>query len=446
MNKRKSVILIFFTFVYFLLCLIFTYNVYSVDSYINYSFSYALRIGEVAYKDFNLIVPIFSPFLYSLFLLFSKSMFFFYMGQASLLTLMFCFIYKYIKEKSLIILFILSLPILGFSMIYYPSYNFLFLFIVLGLIMLEESKINHKDKLIGLLTGILVITKHTLGILFFIPSLIYLFKDKKIFFKRLKFSFIPIGSFIIYLIVTNSFKEFINLGILGLFDFSKSNFESSLILIILTLLIILYSIFKFIKTKNIKYIYLLLFSFIVIPIFDYYHFVYLAVLFLIVLFSDLKFNLNNFIRKILVILIFIIPFSFTYLQFNIADLKLYKFNNIYRVMNKDNYKIISSLNEYLDSSKKEIIYLCGANDNMFFKIINNKEIGYYDLLNYGNYGYDGTKKVINKLKKEKDVLFVLEKGYIGNSNTQYIQEASNYVMDNSKKVYENDAFFVYYKE
>lgn len=35
-----------------------------IDTYANFGFSYALSIGQVPYKEFNLVVPLFAPLLY----------------------------------------------------------------------------------------------------------------------------------------------------------------------------------------------------------------------------------------------------------------------------------------------------------------------------------------------------------------------------------------------
>ena len=34
-------------------------------------------------------------------------------------------------------------------------------------------------------------------------------------------------------------------------------------------------------------------------------------------------------------------------------------------------------------------------------------ITYYDLLNYGNHGYDGTNKIINRIRSEKNPTFIV---------------------------------------
>ena len=67
--KYLKYVIIFLLFFYIL---IIPYNMYFEDTIVNYGFSYALSIGEIPYNDFNLIIPLFSPFIYSLVLLINK--------------------------------------------------------------------------------------------------------------------------------------------------------------------------------------------------------------------------------------------------------------------------------------------------------------------------------------------------------------------------------------
>ena len=48
-----------------------------------------------------------------------------------------------------------------------------------------------------------------------------------------------------------------------------------------------------------------------------------------------------------------------------------------------------------------------SNNTYFLKIINDLDITYYDLLNYGNHGYDGTNKIINRIRSEKNPTFIV---------------------------------------
>ena len=82
MKKYLKYITIFF---FFLISLIFIFTVNRGDTYVNYGFSYAISLGEVPYKDFNLVINPFSPFLYSIGLFINHSILIFYLEQALIL-------------------------------------------------------------------------------------------------------------------------------------------------------------------------------------------------------------------------------------------------------------------------------------------------------------------------------------------------------------------------
>ena len=89
-----------------------------------------------------------------------------------------------------------------------------------------------------------------------------------------------------------------------------------------------------------------------------------------------------------------------------------------------------------------------GSENYFYKINNNKKIGYYDLCNYGNYGYNGVNKITKKLENEHDVLIILDKNLYKKkrSNQQYIIELSDTTIKTSTKVKTINNYEIYYKE
>lgn len=149
------------------------------------------------------------------------------------------------------------------------------------------EKNNKNDYLIGFIIGIAFLTKQTVGLALSLPSFYYLFKykDYRKFFKRAGI-FLSINIvFVIYLLITNCFSQFIDLCFLGLFDFTKQNgtiFDVNFIIFLIEIICILVFIIK--DKKNINNYYILAFSTIAIPLFDFWHvalFTY-AFLFLIV--------------------------------------------------------------------------------------------------------------------------------------------------------------------
>lgn len=61
MKKNLKYVLIFVIGFFSISFLFFSF---SIDIYANFGFSYALSIGLVPYKEFNLVVPLFAQLLY----------------------------------------------------------------------------------------------------------------------------------------------------------------------------------------------------------------------------------------------------------------------------------------------------------------------------------------------------------------------------------------------
>ena len=70
------------------------------------------------------------------------------------------------------------------------------------------------------------------------------------------------------------------------------------------------------------------------------------------------------------------------------------------------YKNIIQINNFFDKykTKKNIIL---SYSSLPYKIYNDLDIDYFDILYYGNYGYDGTNKMIKKIKKIHKCYFIV---------------------------------------
>lgn len=441
---KKNIVKYTALFIFFFLCLFFFYTINRGDSFVNYGFSYAIVKGEMPYVDFNVVVAPLSMYLYSILLVIYNSIITMFIEQALLLTLFMYFVFKLFEEKGYIVLLLLTIFFpLAFSSIMFPSYNFLLLLELIILIYLEKN--NKSDYLIGIVLGLMFCTKQTIGIIIFIPTLYLLIKKKEVFLKRLVGYLIPIGILFVYLIITGSLFKFIDLCFLGLFSFGSSNSYFDLyylILFILGLLVVIYYIYKD-RTNIINY-YILLFSFISIPLIDYYHvsLFLLGVSFLII--DNIKINkkyliLNNVLIILNLILVTVVTINF---------FKPIKFNNYIHlngmIETKGYLDKVDKVNKYLN--KKNVIYLLRGSENYYFKIINDKKISYYDLCNYGNYGYNGIDNLLKRLDNEKRVYFVIDNSIKKNTSNQYIYKFSEFVRNNSKLKKKIDNYYIYYKE
>ena len=432
-------------FILFFFILLIPYNMYFGDTIANYGFSYALTMGEVPYNDFNLIIPLFSPFIYSLVLLINKSIISIYLLQALFITLLFYLMEKKINNKIyLLFLFILINFPIGLISFLFPGYNFLIYLLLFLIIYLEDY---NKDYLIGLLIGLSIITKHTIGLFFIIPSIIFYYKDLKRLLKRFIGLIIPIFIFIIYLLITKSFNNFINLCVLGLFDFMKSNTHTNYLLLFISLICIIYILYVIIKDKkNINNYYLLLSVLFIIPLVDQYHISYLIISTLYLLINRININKKYFISFILIDLVLIGIWSFISLNYN--NYKFINYNNYpLRYMNNKWDKNYKDLDTFIKTSDKEVVLFLLGTENYFYKITNNLKITYFDLPNYGNYGYDSYKSMTKRFDNLNNTYIIIDKSaYLNNNyNQQYYKELVEYITK-YKYIKNINNYEVYYKE
>ena len=435
-------------FIFYFLCLQFFYTYFCMDTFSNYNFSYSLVKGEIAYNDFNLIVPLFSPFLYSIFLSFNHSIATFFLEQSFLLTIFSYFLFKVLgKSKAWLFITCMILPWpISFVYTIFPGYNFLLIFLIAILIYLE--KIKSSDRLIGFILGLLMLTKHSVGVVLLLPTFIYCRKDIKKIFVRFFYALIPIVILFIYLLLTKSLGNFINLTILGMFDFAKSNSHIILKTFFPFIILIIINFIKFVKTKDISYFYLLLTFTVAFPIIDNYHFTLYAILFIYVFLFNSHVNLNiNYANLKFLILINLIALGTFYITVLSNDyLKFYNYHNFPMVILTKNYKNnIDELNKF--SKNKDVIYLIYNNKtNILVVAMNEQKTNYYTLLNKGNHGYNGSKKMLDKLKSEKNKYIVIDNNLKSYKYDQGMFELANYVKNNCKKVKNIGVFDIYYKD
>lgn len=451
-NKKRMILNILkygFLFLFFLYALMISYNAFFGDTIVNYGFSYAIRRGEVPYNDFNLVIPLFSPLFYTISLIFTKNVICYYAFQSLLLVFFFILLEKLLDKKVYLLLpfIFLGYPICLFSALF-PGYNFILLFLIVLLIYLEKK--NGNDYLIGFIIGLSIITKHTIGLFLILPSLIYLFSNYKKVLKRIVGILGPCSLFLFYLVVSKSFTNFLNLCIGGLFDFAKSNFylESSLLLIFLILGIgyLTYSIIR--RKKDISNYYVLSSILFIYPLIDSYHISYFVLLVLILFLMNINIKINS--RIIPHILIFIIVLSglWTFIVLNFKDCSFYNFHNYpLRYIGASNRNEILKINKYASKTNKNVVMFSLGSENYFYKIVNDLDITYFDLPNYGNYGYDSYKMMSKKIDELNDTLILINKNNLDeHDGQQYYKELAKYVIDNYEYVESLNDYDIYYKE
>ena len=214
--------------------------------------------------------------------------------------------------------------------------------------------------------------------------------------------------------------------------------------LISSLLTCFYLIYSIVKSKftDITAMYVLCFQTLTFPIFDYVHFFIPFVLFLYYIFFRYSLKNNAFIIfQLIMILIFVFlgvdGFS-TFL--NLEN------NSFLRYRNIGDECVENGLREITNFIKKEKSYdsLYVVDDFSYLIKINlNADITQYDLLNNGNMGYRGSRRIISEINNyclNNKCMFIV-KDYV--ENTQLNHNIYNYVVDNYSFYKEVDIFKVY---
>lgn len=424
-KKYYIFIFIFFFFLIFNLII----SPLNLDEVWSYGFSNNLYKGLVPYKDFNMVITLFQPFLYSLpMYLFGNSLLVYHLFHTFIITMFFIITYKLIDKKVFIIL-----PFFIFPMnISFPNYNFLLLFLFVLVIYLEKN--SRSDYLIGFILGLLFLTKQSVGLSLFLVTFYYI-KSRK-FLKRLVGFIGPILIFLIYLFISNSLFSFIDLCILGLFDFSgNSKFNICFIFTIILLFILILYLKR--DYKNIYIYYFIMFISIVIPLFDYYHFMFFFISFLIFFLMNSNIKIKySYIGIIISIMLFINCLFDNHININNYPNKINHFE--YRYLDKNYIKYTNDTLDLMEKYNNKVIFV--GIEGYYFKIIKDIPIKYYDLVNTGNYGYNGSLKLLNNIKELDDYVFFIDKDNLGN---QTDKKLINYVLDDCLLIEEGKYYSVY---
>ena len=419
----------------------------NLDEIWNYGFVHNLVTGLVPYKNFNMVIPPFSLFLFYLPLkILGSNLLGMHITNTVLILFTFYLLEKE-ENKGYFMIFFFFL----FWYCIFPGYNSLQLMMVIFLIELEKKE-KRKEYGIGVLLACILLTKQSVGVCVLLASIPYYRKEKEVLKKRAIGFMIPMILFLLYLLFTNSFYEFLDLCVFGLLDFGTNN-HSSLNSVHLLFIVFLignsYLIYK--KKEKIEYWYLLAFLSIVIPIFDRGHLLYYLLLFgLTVLYPILtkKEKLKKINWKFITIFSIIVMFLLTCLKMNVINgIKNYpnSLNHFeYKYISKEREEVsknIMNLYREYKSKNKNVILL--SRSSYFYKLLLEEKITYYDLINKGNWGYHGSKKLEEKLKEEKDAVVLLQVSSFTRKD-QTDTTAMDYVRKNCTKEKEIEDFEIYH--
>lgn len=423
-NKYKiiEVLTIFtITLIYNLIC-----NDISNDEIWNYGFSYNIAQGLIPYKDFNMVITPLFPILGAIFLnIFGKNLLVFHIFNSIICTAIFHFMKKNIPKSYYIVYAIFLIYSL-------PNYNVFCILLLYILQTLEDKKYN--DFIIGIFLGLTFLTKQNIGIYLCIPSLFT--KDIRKILKRILGFVIPNILMLIYLFVNKNLYEFIDYIFLGIGSFAKENFIYDITSIALVIITSTYLIYKYLKTKDIKLVYLFCFQLLVFPLIEPYHVMISIIPTIGYFISTLKLN------KKIITLAFTL---FITINFSINLYGIYKeeytFPNItneykYRKILKNDDIAIKNITHYIKNVDDKLYIICG--NAYLFKLEANIPINKYDLLNNGNLGKKGEQKLINELEiscsKEKCTFIIGIDELRDSPEIQYNKEIINYILNNYHEV------------
>ena len=440
--KNLKKFFIFFLIFVISFCVMFFIRPGCIDEIRNYGFAYNIYQGMVPYRDFNMIITPLYAFLSSIFvMIFGNHLWSVHIFNSFIVIFMLFLMYRRIKFKVLIFL-----PII--FMIVFPDYNFFSLFLMIILFEVCNKICKYTDIFIALIISCLFLTKQTIGICCFLPMMFYSKNRVKSFITFM----IPIIIFFLYLFYNNALYNFIDYCFLGMFDFSNRNnmylflpFE----IVILVLLCILLLKRKF---SDKELFYAIAYQIITIPICDVFHFFF--GMFIILYYLFLKFKVNNFL--IFLICLFIMSFfsmyiyKFSFNFYNDKDSFLYGKN--FEMTSETVNNMRSSLLKFND--EYDYVYLF-FDSSYVMKLDTDISINKFDLINYGNMGYNGIKKYIreidNMCDNSKTCLFIVGNVAIDHlddfsefvGSSQFCIELCKYVDINYKKIDKNSYFYFY---
>ena len=189
------------------------------------------------------------------------------------------------------------------------------------------------------------------------------------------------------------------------------------------------------------------------PICDLNHFALLFNCFAILVLSYLNIKEINYFSKLSIIFTLLYSVGFVTIVSISSPIVFYKGFNHYQYTlgykydyqrNKTANKIIDSYYEKADKEKKDIIFISVY--SMFYDLINDNKITYYDVLLYGNHGYKGTERMIKEIDNMKDSYIIVDmSGFRALPGSQLNKKIFKHVVNNYEMIDEKDVLRLYYK-
>ena len=479
----------------------------NLDEIWNYNTARAIAQNLIPYKDISMITTPLLPMITALFLKLIANEVIVSRVLASVLWggvlfSIFKILKLLIKEENTCLIITALLGLL-FRDCYCIDYNILSLMYSLIILYIELKNIdkphfenNKNDFLIGILAGLTVCTKQSIGAILAIIvvgyKIIFVQNKKEVIeylktaFKRIIGILIPMILVCIYLIATNSLQDFINYAVLGISTFSNkipyaqlmNNDKKEIqilsrimpfILLAMAVLTIMLQNKK--KKENIgntdnKILTILIYSLstiiIMYPISDEIHFLiagtitfiglaYILYLLGITIYNKINLQSKKKIYKITSLMISIIAIAFIAVRGieNITEYTKQEKNETiehYKNIQISKYlqERINEIDNFILEQEKENkkVYILDAEAAIYMIPINNYNKD-YDMFLKGNIGKDGQEGQIQKIKqKETNEIILIRKRNL-QSNWQTPTEVVNYVRENLEFMGEVSIYEVY---
>lgn len=434
MKKKLIKYLTLITILIFISTSIFTQELNSLDEIWNFSYSKNITDGLIPYKDFTMIVTPLYAYINSITLrLLTPKLYIYRINYIILFTFLINNITKLltkinIKEYKIYI----SILIYSYFLFHttYSDYNFFNTLLLISLIYLENKNYNKKEYItsgiIGIICGLMILTKQTTGMIIsitsiiIIPIILYLtHKEKQIKYILVKIStiLIIIIFFILQLYKNHTIIDFIDQTIIGLNTFKKNlnlNYIQIIIIILIinTIIYLIKNFYKTIKNKDKNYKFnIVLISYSIVnlslnyPIIDPTHFIISIIptsLHFIINFKP-KLKLNAHV--ILITLMLLINYE-SYK--NIKNyIQAYKPNNFdtYKYIKINNIDNLNIITNYIKENENVIIL---DHTSSYYMTAINKYNKYFNMPLAGNIGSNGENEMIKKLKEKNYIILIKE--------------------------------------
>jgi len=493
-NNRFKNLILFVMFAFIISIYIFDRGITDFDELWNFNFALNISNGLVPYRDFNILQTPLMPFISGIILkILGRELLVMRLLGVVLSTCIIFMSYRILQKLKVNSTY--SIGVSLFLIYVYKNYftidyNFMNLLLILIIIYLE-LKNKDVDRFLysfglGVILGLTILTKQSTGLVISFIACGYrllVVRNKDSLLKFIKTAIarvfgicIPMLTFIIYLIATNAYHDFIDYAILGINTFSNSIKYSSLLdnekiiavsSIVVPIIIIvelIYSAFTSNKEKIILSSYAIGSLILVYPIADSIHFLigampgFLLVLYLLFEVLSRIYNEEKDSNKETLIASKIVN---ELILFAFVFLSLYNaYRTFEKLFNEKNYQSLAHFRGiYMDDHEISEI------ENVDKFILNDKEntimldayasiymipIDKYDkdfsLFLKGNLGSRGEDGIISKIQVlNSGTKFLIRKdGY--RRNWQTPENVISYVKKEYKKIDEIEIFDIYEKE